>query len=108
MTIDGFEMLLLTHGVKCRDRVIGHTRADDAIEDEPHHHDEPKSWREAGLRWRVEQVVAIVRDYGINRFVVIDDLPLEIPQLHQTDGSKGMTVRDAESIIAMLRSGVQC
>ena len=102
MNLAGFEMLLQTHGVCCYQRVIGHTRADGRIEDEPHHHDEPERWRLAGLKWRKLQIEDWTREHAVERFLVIDDLPLEMDSFYQTDGTKGLTSLDVERISAML------
>jgi HAD domain in Swiss Army Knife RNA repair proteins len=104
LTIKGFEMLMLTHGVKCHDRVIGCTTADGPIEDEPHHHDEPDRWKNAGLKWRGMQIKHYAFEYDIRHYVAIDDLPIDIPELHLVDGDVGLDDQDVEEIIAKLKA----
>lgn len=99
MTLAGFEMLLLTHGVKCFERIIGHTAADGRIEDEPHHHDEPERWIAAGLKWRRKQIYDWVDQHQPTHWVVVDDLPLDMPELIQTDGRRGLTSWEAAYIV---------
>lgn len=108
MHLSGFEMLLLTHGVKCHDRIIGHTAPDGRIEDEPNHQD-PEAWSIAVLKWRREQIYEWVRNNGNPQFVVVDDLDLGMPELIQTDGTLGLSVCDVDYLmkrIAMLSKGM--
>jgi hypothetical protein len=98
MTIKGFEMLLLTHGVNCYERVIGHTAADPQVE--PHHHNLDE-WEKAGLRWRADQIRNYAAEHGIERFIVIDDLGLVIDNFYRTDGQQGLTNYDVKMIIEM-------
>lgn len=98
VTIKGFEMLLLTHGVKCFGRVIGHTVADGPIEDEPNHHD-PEAWKVAGLAWRREQIRQWAFQNKVSSYIAIDDLPLDMPEQYFVDGELGLTFEDASAII---------
>ena len=102
MTLKGFEMLLLTHGVKCYGRVIGHTVADGPIDAEPSHHD-PEAWRVAGLKWRKQQVMEWVLKNSVSKFIVIDDLYLDMPEQYFVDGEIGLTELDANNIIERLK-----
>ena len=102
VTLRGFEMLLLTHGVKCDGRIIGHTEADGKIEDEPSHF-HPQAWSVAGLRWRKEQIYRWVKSSEIARFVVVDDLDLGMPEQVKIDGETGMTILDADEVISRLK-----
>ncbi len=99
MTVKGFEMLLQTHGINCRDIVIGHTKADGPIEEEPHHHDEPERWRLAGLRWRAEQIRTWVDEHKVKSFIVLDDLDLSMDELYLVDGTKGLASADVPKIV---------
>lgn len=99
MTLKGFEYLLLVHGVQCRDRVIGHTRQDDMPE--PCHFDQ-SSWNAFGLKWRSEQVKAWINEHDVLNYVVLDDLPLAIPNQVQTDGNVGLTADDAHRASILL------
>lgn len=101
MTVKGFEYLLLVHGVKCRNRIEGHTGADGSIEDEPNHFD-VDAWKIAGLRWRADQIVEEVCYWEPKAYAVIDDLPLSVPNLVQTDGKIGLTREHADRVIELL------
>lgn len=103
MTLAGFEMLLMIGGVRCHERVIGHTAADGPIEDEPHHHDEKRRWHEAGLKWRKKQIYDWAFENRCKQFVVLDDLDLGMPELHRTDGAHGMTDEDAIQVLRKLK-----
>jgi hypothetical protein len=98
MTLQGFEYLLLIHGVKCRGRIIGHTLPDGPIEDEPNHHD-PEVWRRAGLLWRAQQIRAFVDQAKPARWCVLDDLPIGVENLVQTNGDVGLTDGDVARVI---------
>ncbi len=102
VTLKGFEMLLLTHGVKCHERVIGHTVADGPIEQEPSHHD-PEAWKESGLKWRREQIRQWAFEHNVTRYVAVDDLPLDMPEQVWIDGEQGMQHGDANAVIARLQ-----
>lgn len=98
MTVKGFEMLLLLHGVNCHERVHGHTCADGDIADEPDHGDR-EAWEKAGLMMRAEQIRQYVDEHKPRRFVVLDDLPLEVENFVQTDAELGLT--DADAVLAI-------
>jgi hypothetical protein len=100
MTLKGFEYLLLVHGIACRGRLAGHTAIDPC--DEPNHYD-AEAWRVNGLRWRAEQIREYVEIYGIERYAVVDDLDLQVPNFVRTDGAWGITDDHAERIIALLK-----
>jgi hypothetical protein len=101
MTLKGFEMLMLIHGIQCQGRVIGYTVADGAVEDEPDHQD-ALAWEKAGLSMRHKQIMRYVEENGITRFAVVDDLPLDVPNLVQTSYNAGMDYRDACEIKRIL------
>lgn len=104
MTLRGFEMLLLTHGVKCHERIVGYTGPDGAIENEPNHQDR-EAWIEAGLRWRRDQIQTWVQVNDVASFVVLDDLLLDMPELFRTDGTVGLSDADVEEVCRRLREG---
>lgn len=101
MTLKGFEYLLLVHGVQAHGRVLGHTEADDELCNEPNHFD-ADAWKAIGLRMRAEQIRKYIAHAGATRFVVLDDLPLEVESLVQTDGAIGLTDEDVECAILVL------
>lgn len=101
MTVKGFEYLLLVHGVKCFGRVHGTTAPDGAIENEPNHHD-PEAWRTAGLKWRANQIRDYLSAHGVDSYAVLDDLPIAVDRLMQTDGATGLTDADVAKVIALL------
>lgn len=101
MTLSGFEMLLQLCGVNCGGRVIGYTVPDGVIEDEPAHSD-TDAWRIAGLRMRRQQIYKAVEELKPTSFVVIDDLPLRVPNFVQTDPVLGLTDEDVEAAIEVL------
>jgi hypothetical protein len=103
VTVKGFEMLLLTHGVKCFQRVIGHTIADGPIEDEPHHHDEPAKWRENTMRERGHQIMSWAIEHGVQKFVALDDLHIGIPNHYWVDSESGLTQSDVNAVVALIR-----
>jgi hypothetical protein len=117
MTLQGFEHLLLTHGVDCVDRLHGVTAADPEVFN-PAQHAAPfdaEYWKARGLKWRAQQI----RDYAdrceCRCFVVLDDLKLDLPELVCTaedcasaDLSKlrreGLIDRDATEVIRRLQA----
>lgn len=100
MTIKGFELMLLIHGVLCYGRILGHTAADGEICDEPDHHDR-ESWERIGLQMRAGQIARAVEELRPSRYVVLDDLPLDVPNLVRTDGGTGLTEADAARAIQL-------
>jgi hypothetical protein len=109
MTIGGFERLLLTHGVNCCQRLHGHTSADPvsvATHTEPF---DAEWWKLLGLEWRAGQIGDYLADVDwqggtleMEPFVVLDDLPLVVPNLIQTDGAVGLTPEHADAAIKIL------
>lgn len=90
MTIKGFEILLLTHGLKCHNRVIGWTPMDEEI-----------SSRGKQIQNWIDKYYA-----GKNTYVVVDDLDDGItecghPFVH-TDGKIGLTEQNVDQIIKLL------
>lgn len=90
LTLNGFEMLLLSHGVKCRKRVIGHTMSDESEVESDNYRSRAeliKSWMFANTS-------------SNERFIVLDDMYLGLPESWLIDGKCGLTKEDAYFIIA--------
>jgi len=100
MTLKGFEYLLLVHGVHCADRLHGHTEADPVCEAD---HFDLDAWRTVGLKWRAEQIAKYVSEHKIERYAVVDDLDLCVPNFVRTDDARGLTSEDAYRIIGLLK-----
>lgn len=100
MTIKGLQYLLLTHGVHCENRIHGHTTWDGARPDDPNNRE---AWAKSGLLWRKEQIGQYVIEHSPTAFVVLDDLPIDVPNLVLTDADIGLTSADADRAIAILR-----
>ena len=62
MTIKGFESLLLSHGINCSNRVIGHTEIDESN----------------SIFGRGSQIKNWVSENNVNKYLGLDDLDLEI------------------------------
>lgn len=115
MTIRGFEHMLLTHGLKCYNRIIGHTPSDEKIRTRG----QQISW------WLDEEFDKFLQKFNyINytpelrkqifgkglKYVVVDDLDeceeIRIRRsghpLIQTDGSVGLTNENCTDIIRIL------
>lgn len=83
ITLQGFEMVLRTHGLKVNKRLHGIT-APDAESFKAEDHEPPfdqEYWQARGLRWRAEQIRAYAQEHQPESFVVLDDLPLDMPEL---------------------------
>lgn len=104
MTLKGFSYVLSMHGVLAYGRMHGHTDADVHPDEQPDHFDR-ETWKRLGLTWRAEQIRSYLSRHPVERWAVIDDLPLEIENLVQTDGNVGLTDADAERLIAILTDG---
>ena len=97
---DGIETLLLSHGVDCKGRVWGLTDLDPM-------HEVPDTWTadnwlELGTKWRPRQIIDFIVENCIDNHVVLDDLPLEVPHLVQTDPEKGLTIADVKRALRIL------
>ena len=114
MTIKGFEHMLLTHGLKCHNKVIGCTPSD---EDYNSRGKQISEWLDNDLYKFLgpfnysSSVYIDVIENGI-QYVVVDDLDDEIGiqisqsghNIVQTDGKIGLTHEDCNKIISMLRN----
>lgn len=77
MTLKGFEFLLVSHGVNCLGRVHGVTDPDDDVPPEKHEPPFDKAWWSAfGMEQRPKQIHRYVAAHGIDRYVILEDLPL--------------------------------
>lgn len=98
MTLKGFETLLLVHGVRSHSRLHGVTDIDPNDKDL----DSVEAWCIYGLQWRAKQINDYVSRHNPRSWSVLDDLPLDLPGLVQTDGSTGMTAENARQVIELL------
>lgn len=102
MTLRGFEHMLLTHGLKCYNKVIGCTPADENVESR-------------GLQiseWINNSLPGILENIGQTQFkyVVVDDLDdcngIKISgaghSIVQTDGKVGLTNENCNELIRIL------
>jgi hypothetical protein len=92
MTVRGFEHMLLTHGLKCYRRIIGHTPSDEEV------------WS------RGEQISAWLSVEKYSKYVVVDDLNEELGigislaghPIVQTNGKVGLTNENCTDLIRIL------
>lgn len=103
MTLKGFEYLLLVHGVKAFNRVVGHTVADGEIADEPPH-DDVEAWNRIGLEMRAEQIRQYCREHDVTRWAVLDDLPLIVDRFVHVDGALGLSDENVVRAIELLEA----
>lgn len=104
MTIKGFEHLLVSHGVNCCQRIIGHTPSDNDVDTRGK---QITDWINNGLPPILSKLKT-----SCFKYVVVDDLDKEIDiqiseaghPLVQTNGDIGLTDSDVERIISMLNS----
>ena len=95
MTPMGFNMMLQTHGLKVYQRIEGITRNDDIPDPVGIHLSEvDKYWWDKGLAERERQILEDVSVRKPTKWAVLDDLPLQIPNLVRTDRNKGLTEYD--------------
>lgn len=102
-TAELVEGLLLCHGVNCHQRVYGTTAIDPEIWSLLHErHADLHYWAERGMTWRADQIRDHVREHRPYRYVVLDDLPIQVDNLVQTIPSVGLTALQAEEIVRRL------
>lgn len=97
MTLKGFESMLITHGLDCFGRVIGHTDPDERFLPPV-----PLAADYADISHRAHAIQAHARENSITRYVVVDDLPVPLPHLVRTDGARGLQDPEVEIILARL------
>ncbi len=97
MTLKGFEYLLRTHGVYAENRLLGLTREDRLLPNDPNNK------RERGVEiqdWLKEHP-------EVEKYVVVDDLDLGISKLHpfvQTNKNTGLTEEETLKAINLLNT----
>lgn len=107
-TPDTIEPLLLCHGANCKGRVHGATCADEEVQSGPMPgFDDAETWQRLGLSWRTEQIQLYVSEHKSTNYLVLDDLPLDLPHTKflRTDPSKGLTEFMAEIAVILLNQG---
>lgn len=82
MTVKGFELMLIACGLDCQGRVLACTRPS----------------RGYGMDQRVEEIQEYIEGFKIKQYAVLDDLPLEITNLVQTNPMKGISI---DNIVAL-------
>ncbi len=97
------ETLLASHGCNCIGRVHGRTKFDPS-KDLPAWTDR-EAWHRLGCIWRLKQITWYAAHHKLTRWVVLDDLPLNMSQLVQTDPDVGLTAGHAHEAIKILRGG---
>ena len=85
MSVVGFENLLLTHGIKCLDRVIDVLPKDYPLEEYPNGGRERLIEKWIFDRYRLD-------GRALDARAVVDDLPLEIANFVRTNGEIGMSL----------------
>lgn len=85
MTIQGFENMLLSFGICCRDRLIGFTPKDGDC--------------------RAALITKHAKENGYENYVVLDDMDLPHPQLIRTEPKVGLTDRHVNIVVGALILG---
>lgn len=93
------ETLLCVHGVNAFGRIHGRTEPDpeEWTPDHPQR-DNRAYWDERGLEWRALQIRQYLVGFKDYRIVVLDDLPLAIPELVKTEPRIGLTLEISEEV----------
>lgn len=104
MTVQGFEYMLLSHGLKCHNRIIGHTPSDEDVD----------TRGKQITEWINIILPEVLQEKGISSYkaVVVDDLDkekgIQITEsghvLVQTNGKIGLTDENVNRIIEILNS----
>jgi hypothetical protein len=113
MTVKGFEEALISHGIACRERISGFTCSDEQTlfltfgindTDYANRAQYHELLKDKGYEIRAHQIhhslTFIPRT--VEAFAVLDDMPVPIENLVQTDPQIGLTREDAERVIAIL------
>lgn len=99
MDLKGFEYMLMTHGVNCEGRLVGHTEPDgDWAHDATNKSDAIIERTEQIQRWWDSEDRG-----GGGCLVAVDDLPIRNRLSVQTNGNIGLSFKDAEQIITLFR-----
>ena len=92
LSLRGFEIMLQTHGLKCFNKLVSHTRFQ-MFQDN-----------------REEEILEYIIDNRIHNYVILDDLPLDFTNLNipayrfiKTDPHLGLTIEDAQKAISTLK-----
>lgn len=86
MTYRGFEYMLVTHGLMYNNTIIGATRTDQVLYE-----------RELQIKdWLART------EHKIDRWVVVDDLNLNIENLVKTNGEVGLTQDNVNEVVRIL------
>lgn len=104
MTLGGLENLLLTHGIDAHQRLVGVTLSDeDFIPAELTTKVEKRAFlMDQGCTIRAQQILADVLEREPAAWVVLDDLPIPIPNLVQTNGDLGLRAADVLKVRRVL------
>lgn len=90
MTLEGFESLLLTHGIRCRGRIMGITRKDN---------------KEYETDLRINQIRDYINGFyysGNYKWLILDDMDIDIAPVKEhikIDGLTGLQDEDVDRII---------
>lgn len=94
-TILAVESLLGCHGVFSKDRIIGICELDPELWHPNHEYaNDREYWSVRGIQWRKGQIERFLEAHPGVHYVVLDDLPLGIDNLVQTDPGIGVTTED--------------
>lgn len=108
-TVPTIETLLMCHGADCYGRVLGATCSDEEMNEGPMPaFDDADRWATLGHRWRCGQIERYLTDHEWPRYIVIDDLPLTVPNLVKTAPNVGLTAADAREAIGLLNAQKLC
>lgn len=94
------EALLCCHGVNAFERVHGRTEFDPASGEDFRPYDDVEWWSEMGIKWRGDQIREYVNLHRVQRWAVLDDLPLQVDHLFRTEAQVGLTGAIAQSVVA--------
>lgn len=97
MTLRGFEEILLSHGVDCKNRIHGITSSDEKYWPET---PTIKDWEDLTVRAR--QIDEYVQQYKPKSFVVFDDLDLPVENLIKINGAVGIQSQHIHKALQIL------
>lgn len=104
LTTKGFEIMLSSHGLNVLGRIAGFTQVDEIFRTE---HITTAKWiellKDQGLYFRAELIRNWVLEHNAQKWAVIDDLPVPIDNLIQTDSDRGLTSAELSLIINYFR-----
>ena len=91
------EALLCCFGVNAFERIHGRTEWDPVDHLRPY--DDREWWERMGVQWRGEQIREYAERYGLTQWAVLDDLPLDVEHLFQTEPTVGLTREIAGRVV---------